>query len=130
MKVPIESKVSERHIEKIVTMTKGIFDGSLKSEMMPSPPKKAKDTSPKPCQVSLPEKMDAGSWVTPIGIPMIVVATMPIRMAPFTCMTMRMTMISSPMTASTRLGLVRAAMPGVTLSDTEKETSPALFRPR
>ena len=112
-------------------MTNGILAGSENRETNPSPPKNANATSRNPVHVPESEKMDDGICVTPIGIPMIVVATMPIRIAPLTCMTIRMTMIISPITARTRDGVFRGCMPGVTLGYAPvKEMSAALLKPR
>ena len=115
MNVPIESNVSERLIEKIVTITNGIFAGSEKRDPKPGLPKKLNATSLNPCTVSFPEKIVSGRTVTPIGIPMIVVATIPIRIAPLTFITIRMMMIRSPITDSTRCGALNGCIPGVTL---------------
>jgi hypothetical protein len=78
--------------------TTGIMAGPwLKRLEIPTSPKKAKDTSLKPESAERSNSV-SGILVTPIGIPITVVAIIPMSRAPFTLISIRTIIITRPIT--------------------------------
>ena len=95
IKVPMVSKVSEMLNEKIVISTSGSLAGSENRLVMPPSLKIASTVEGRAWQASVKLTVSDGV-VTPKGIPMRVVATMEIRIAPFTWRTSRITIRAMP----------------------------------
>ena len=111
MKVPMVSKVSEMLKAKMVISTRGSFARSVNRDGRPSAVKIAQKVVGRAAQASVKLTVSAVT-VTPIGIPMMAVTTMPIRIAPFTLQT-RSTMVRTrPIKNSQKAGWFSVAMAG------------------
>src|SRR5690606_21944681 len=108
--VPIVSKTSDKLNAKIVIKTNGRRDKSPNKEAIPSDPKAAPKVTPN-SEKALPKEF-AGFEIPdkstiPIGIPRIVVATIPIKIAPRTFDTNKITVMINPNKAKRDPGLVK-----------------------
>ena len=114
MKVPMVSNVSDRLKAKIVIRTRGRRAASENSAGNPcvnAAPKVVPSCvkeSLMPCVKLMPERS-----TTPMGMPRMVVATMPMRMAPFTFSTSRITVSTRPIRNRSTEGVFSVTMAGV-----------------
>ena len=106
MKVPMVSKVSEMLKAKIVMSTKGILETSAKREGRPAWVKIAPKVVGSCWQASV-KLMELLTVVTPIGIPITAVATIPIRIAPGTLHISRTMVRIRPITKQPESGVVQ-----------------------
>ena len=117
IKVPSVSNVSDKLNAKIVINTNGIFELSENSESIPFEPNATPNVcpncpndSPNPALVPIADKS-----TTPIGIPIIVVAAIPIIIAPLTFNINKTVIIASPITASKTPGVLKLTKAGTAL---------------
>ena len=103
MNVPIVSKVSERLNAKMVINTKGNWETSENKDKRPSEPNAAPNVTPS-SEIAVASEFACRLAVeistTPIGIPKRVVATIPIRMAPRTFLTISTAVMTKPIKAN------------------------------
>ena len=126
MKVPMVSKVSVTLKEKMVIRTSGSFAISVKRLGRPSAVKIAPKVEGSALQASIKLTVSVVE-VTPIGIPMIAVAMMPISTAPLTFKTSSTTVRARPIRKSQKAGWLRVARAG---TPEPKVIMPTFRRPR
>ena len=101
MKVPNVSKMSEKLKAKMVMIDRAILSGLVNNDPIPLAEKAAPKVVCNDAKVLLKEFAALRcKLVTPIGIPMMVVSRIPIRIAPGTFLTFRITMMIKPIRAS------------------------------
>ena len=125
MKVPMVSKVSEMLKAKMVISTRGILAASENREGRPALVKMAPKVVGSCWQASV-KLMELPREVTCMGMPMMAVATMPMRMAPFTLHTSSTMVSTSPMTNSHSTLVFKVAMAG---TPDPKFTKPTFKKP-
>ena len=114
IKVPNVSKVSLREKAKMVMRTRGMRPGSEKRPRSPSFPRATPNTVDRswkePATEGPSDRADRST--TPMGMPIIVVAKILIKMAPFTFLITRTTVINRPIIARSTPALSKLTRAG------------------